>query len=407
MRSISDLLFPICDWDAGRQPSPKRKQGRNPNPDRKGGIRPSTDKQTAACPWHPAHGTRGPNRKSQIKNRKSAPAALLLCALLLPLGCGEQPPAEPESLTTTAERGPLKFTVEVAPKSAWVGDPLTISLTVETPKDYVVQLPTDEDAFGGLTVRNIDTSDPRPHPAGGLQWHQTVVADSYVSGDVQIPPLVAKYAHKPADPAEEPVFENELVTDPLSIAVRSALTSQDTVFTPRDITGPLAPPKEPLSPWLIAGVSAAAVLVLAAVIFGIIALRRRALRPPPPILPEVWALRELAALEAAELIGRGEAKTFYYRLSEIARVYIERKFDLAAPEMTTEEFLTMLARDHGAVPYDADRLRAFLEACDLVKYAALTPRAEDAETALGTARAFVDATAAAPSVSNEKGGRAA
>ena len=71
------------------------------------------------------------------------------------------------------------------------------------------------------------------------------------------------------------------------------------------------------------------------------------------------------------------------------------RFRLRAPEMTTEEFLTALSRDRSAVPYDAGALRSFMEACDLVKYAALEPRAEDAAAALGAARTFVEQSAAA------------
>ena len=55
-------------------------------------------------------------------------------------------------------------------------------------------------------------------------------------------------------------------------------------------------------------------------------------------------------------------------------------------------------------PYDASRLSDFLQACDLVKYAALRPRGEDADQALGTARVFIDATAAATQRSAFSGG---
>ena len=47
------------------------------------------------------------------------------------------------------------------------------------------------------------------------------------------------------------------------------------------------------------------------------------------------------------------------------------------------------------MPYDAERLREFREACDIVEYGAFRPQREDAENALTPARAFVDATAAA------------
>jgi hypothetical protein len=121
------------------------------------------------------------------------------------------------------------------------------------------------------------------------------------------------------------------------------------------------------------------------------------MRPPPPILPEVWALRALAELASYDWVEYARVREYYYRLTEIVRSYVERKFGLAAPDRTTEEFLGMLARRRSALPYDAQRLRDFLEACDVVKYAALEPRREDADGALATARAFVHATAAAAS----------
>ena len=339
-------------------------------------------------------------------------AALLISAAAIS-SCRQKTPTAPNSVIDTAERGPFKFAVEVSPKRVWIGDPITVELRVETPEAQVVQFPSEDD-LGGLAVLHTETVGPRPGVEGGLVWQQTITATSYASGVVEIPALVVKYAPNPAEPDTRPVFERELATEPLKIEVRSALTSQDSVFEPRDITGTLMPPKEPLSPGVWAAIVGA--VVGAAALLGLLIgwLRRLARRPAPPALPEIWALRALAELEAAGLIDRGRAKQYYYSLSEIVRVYIERKFGLAAPEMTTEEFLGTLARNRGALPYDADRLRDFLQACDLVKYAAFTPRAAEAEQALSIARAFIDATAAAaqqsaaaPDVPREQGGQAA
>ena len=164
---------------------------------------------------------------------------------------------------------------------------------------------------------------------------------------------------------------------------------------PRDITGTLVPARmfsQAAPPWLLAlGITLA--LVAALIIFWRWQSRRR--RERPAILPEIWALQSLAELERTDWIGTGRAREFYYRLSEIIRAYIEKKFALAAPEMTTEEFLLTLTRLRGALPYDAERLRAFLQACDIVKYAAYSPQREDAEQVLATARTFVYETAAA------------
>ncbi len=335
------------------------------------------------------------------------PSAWLLFGLFLIAfaGCRQDTPAEPGTLTDTAERGPFSLTVEVTPKQVWVGDPITIRILVETPEDQLVQFPAGDD-FGDLEIAGTDTDESRPGVEGGLVWKQTITAEAFISGVVEIPPLAIKYASKPTEPDAEPVFEHELAIDAMEIEVRSALTSQDAVFQPRDITGTLAPPRKPLGPAVWAAIVGGLILAAVLLTLLIVWLRRLANRPAPPILPEVWALRELSRLETAGLIDRGQAKEYYYRLSEIVRKYIELKFALAAPEMTTEEFLIKLARDRGALPYDADRLRAFLEACDLVKYAAFEPHTEQAAQALGSARAFIDATAAT-TLQREAGGQAA
>ncbi|MCK4340108.1 MAG: hypothetical protein KAY37_00100 [Phycisphaerae bacterium] len=326
---------------------------------------------------------------------------LLLFPLLLLSGCRRQPIPEPELVRDIVERGPLKFTVEAGPLEAQVGDSLTVTLTVETPTGYSVSFPTEE-AFGDLDARAIDAPNPRPTSTGML-WRRDYAFEPLFSGLLEIPPLTVRYA--PPETSTQPLgrhggrplrhsLEHELVSNAIQLEVRSALTESDSPDRPRDITGTLLTPKPPRSAWhwaVLAAANAGAFMV-AMLIYR--TLRRRALRPPPPILPEVWALRALEELAAGTWLEQGRKREYYYRLTEIVRSYIERKFSLAAPEMTTEEFLAALARDQRALPYDADRLRLFLEACDIVKYAAGSARREDAEAALAMARAFVHATAA-------------
>lgn len=310
-------------------------------------------------------------------------------------------------MSDTAERGPLKLFVEASPKLVWFGDPITVTLTMRTPQEYAVEFPPVA-AFGEIRATLGETRDPRPAADGGLEWRQTYTVESFTAGTLEIPPLAVKYGKRMQTATSRPasnvisklpaaaavVFENEIAAGTLKIEVRSALTSQDSTMSPRDVTGTIVPPWR-LTPWEWAAVAGIAILG-AGLMFGVIRwiqIRRR--RPPPPIAPEVWALRALAELSGGDWIESGRAKEFYYRLSEVVRKYVELKFSVAAPEMTTEEFLVALSRDRGALPFDAGRLRPFMNACDLVKYAAYGPPREDAEEALGTARSFVDSTAAA------------
>jgi hypothetical protein len=105
-----------------------------------------------------------------------------------------------------------------------------------------------------------------------------------------------------------------------------------------------------------------------------------------------WARAQIAALIAADLIARGLVQEFYYRISAVVRGYIERRFDVSAPEMTTEEFLAAAARDRRFDAAATLELRRFLTACDLVKYARHHPVTGEWDELLKTASDFVERT---------------
>lgn len=301
-----------------------------------------------------------------------------------------------DSLGDSTERGPLKLVVEASPAHPWIGDPVHLQVRMHTPTDFVVQFPGAKD-FGDLPVRRLDADQAvaAQRVENGLEWTARYELDTVASGPVEIPPIVIKYAHAPADPAAKPEFSSELASSTLRVEVRSALTTQDSIGRPRDISGTLALPKAPLTARQWAAIAGGSLLILAALAGVGVMIRNRLRRPAPLILPEIWALEQLGAMRGSDPVGTGRVREYYYRLSEIVRRYIELKFSLAAPERTTEEFLALLARDRKALHYDARKLGEFLEACDIVKYAAFTPIREDADAALSTATAFVHATAAA------------
>ena len=81
------------------------------------------------------------------------------------------------------------------------------------------------------------------------------------------------------------------------------------------------------------------------------------------------------------------------RLSDIVRSYLEGRFHLRAPEMTTEEFLQAAQRDPQLAPPQRSLLGTFLSEADLVKFARYVPAADDSERAYRAAREFVQSTA--------------
>jgi hypothetical protein len=114
--------------------------------------------------------------------------------------------------------------------------------------------------------------------------------------------------------------------------------------------------------------------------------------PVPPIPAHEWASREFAKLLAENLVASGRIRDFYFRLSDIVRGYIERRFEVSAPEMTTEDFLAEVSHDRRFGHQNTLELQRFLMACDLVKYAGFRPDPDDADVLTRAAMDFVERT---------------
>jgi len=110
--------------------------------------------------------------------------------------------------------------------------------------------------------------------------------------------------------------------------------------------------------------------------------------------PRERALEELAELMARDLVGKNMVKEFYLELTMIVRRYIERAHAIRAPEQTTEEFLAAVSSDNRFGQEVINRLRLFLEAADLVKFAAYHPESDAISRATETARSYVVTDAA-------------
>ena len=110
---------------------------------------------------------------------------------------------------------------------------------------------------------------------------------------------------------------------------------------------------------------------------------------PPPIPSHILAWRELEALVERQKQGELEPEIFVSELSNVLRRYIERRFDLRAPELTTEEFLNLLTKDAGELKSQQSVLKQFLEFTDLVKFADQKVKDEDVEKGFEFIKTFI------------------
>lgn len=159
-----------------------------------------------------------------------------------------------------------------------------------------------------------------------------------------------------------------------------------------DIRGPKPlieiPVAEPATPWFLYGLSGALALLVIGLLVWMVKRRSK-----PETSVEDLAKRELERLdrEGSDL----EAGDFALAASQVVRNFIERKFGLAAPRRTTEEFLQELAqKENQAISSRMDPLRGFLKSCDMAKFAGADLSVGDRGELVAKARAFVDARVA-------------
>ena len=112
----------------------------------------------------------------------------------------------------------------------------------------------------------------------------------------------------------------------------------------------------------------------------------------PQLLPWEIAYENLERLKNENLLARGLIKEYYIRLSDIVRHYLEGRFQLRAPEMTTEEFLHSLQYSTELNAQHKESLKNFLNACDMVKFAKYDPDVRESEQSFLFAKKLVDET---------------
>ena len=324
-----------------------------------------------------------------------APLAALPLALA---ACGgEVPPEAPAPLADAADaeaplsaetrQGPVTATVSLSPASPRLGDSLALTLTVEAEQGVAVEMPAFGDALGRFAI--VDFAPGRETTERGTRLWQRYTLQVSASGRQRIPRLRVTFTDERGTAAGQGGPPRELMTDELGFKVESMLPEGAAAAA-------LRPARDPLPelagswlarywPWL-----AALVTIAAATGFGVVFWhRRRAFRARLTAYDR--AARRLQRLRRAGLPAASGLDAWYVELSDIVRRYIEERFALRAPELTTEEFLSEAGRSALSKPHRG-LLSAFLEICDRVKFARYHPGQEESRQALDVAQRFLDET---------------
>ena len=323
----------------------------------------------------------------------------VLVALLLTAMAHAQTPDASPAATASPAPSPVEVHAAVEKGDITIGQRFRYTIEVVAPKAIEIMLAQPTERLGDFEI--VDFGDAPSTERDGktviTRWFQLV---GYEVGNhlVKSPPV--RYRLPGEDLTEAPA-------DEIGVTIASLLAKEPNATDIRDIKKPEEPPFD----WQRYYVVGAALAGLALLAFIVHRLWRRPWRigagPPPRPAHEI-AHEELARLRARGLPEQGAFKEYYSSLTAIVRSYLEQRFRLRAPEMTTEEFLMVTARGAAALQGSHRALLGdFLGESDLVKFARHHPTLDDAERAFGAAARFVDETAAAearPNVPPRAGG---
>ena len=236
----------------------------------------------------------------------------------------------------------------------FIGDRVKLDITLRKARGYDVVFPEVPKELGDFTF--VESRPIR----GGYEYLLSV----YETGVHIIPPIQIRY--KKSNTEDWVIAESPKV----SVEVLSVLTGEEKDI--RDLKA-LVFLKSTVSRIFFAVVLVFFILgVIWIIWYGkkskIFIRRKKKIKTPHDI-----AYKQLEALRRKELPQKGLIKMYYTELSDIIRRYIENRFLLRAPEMTTEEFMAIVKQSSELAQEHKELLKVFLSQCDMVKFAKYGP----------------------------------
>ena len=282
--------------------------------------------------------------------------------------------------------GPVRAQLAVGPKAPRLGDPITLELVVEAEAGVEVIMPPFGDQLGRFHIVDFVPATVGS-PDGATLASQRYTLDAPMSGRQRIPPLLVEFVDRRSDPNNEEISElllDEVVLDIVSVLPQGALHQELRPLRPKlpPLEAELSPAEEHW-PWFLFG--GIALVVMIALGFAYWVGRGRVVA----VDPWEFAMKRLNTLHQQGPPSAAQADAWYVELTHLVRQYIEARYGLRAPELTTEEFLRQAGASEAIKPEHRQTLRSLLLDADRVKFAGYKPHKEESAEALEQARLFL------------------
>ncbi len=264
---------------------------------------------------------------------------------------------------------------------------LKLSVSIASGKKIVWPLIGDSIAAGVEVVSKSKIDTVFSTDKKMLDLIQRVRITSFDSG-IHVLPFIPFYNSESRD-------SSSIIAQTESLMLNVQTIQVDTTRAFKDSKGPLGIPitfREML-PWILGGLGVIAIISFIVYYF----IRKKKDKPllmfsaKPELPPHVAALEDLEKLRMAKLWQSGRVKEYHTALTDIIRIYIERKYQIMAMEMTSDEILSSLK--YNKVPNEArSALSDIFVLSDLVKFAKANPLPDEHDISLKKSVEFVKLT---------------
>lgn len=327
-------------------------------------------------------------------SRKTIRIALLVAAgaLAVCTGCRRDPG---DAKTVTAfevdqvhERGPVTVHVRLDRTKITIAETVLLQLEATVRPDYEIRMPKVDEALQDFGLVGWDHLGRRLDANNHVVTTYEYRLEPFLSGRYEIPAFTFTFHD-----VNEPDTKHELTSEPIAVEVTSLLGEQRAELVIEDIEDVVPMQRKATTwwAWLLVGAGLALASAGGLTWFSLRRSRATKTQPVRKAAHEI-AYANLRALVARKLVEQGKIKEFYERISGILRYYIEHRFDLHAPERTTEEFLGELGWTDVLAGPDKAVLEEFLTHCDLVKFAKHDPTTEQIQRTFDLVKDFIERT---------------
>ena len=331
------------------------------------------------------------NRTHKYKCTRIRSYAIVTCALLLVCtGCKEDTGGRGRQIKFEIDqdyqRGPLTVHVRIDKTKLTIAETFLLEFEAAIEPGFEVQMPKVDKVLENFGIVDWDNLGDKLDENNNVVRRYRYRLEPFLSGTFPIPDFTFEF-YDVNNPEEK---RYELTTEPIDIEVTSLLGEQRAELVIADIEDVVQMPKR--SSYRALWVSGI-VCIIAVVCFWLYLRRKGAIELVRIFKPaHEIAYDRLRALVKEDLVKKGKIKEFYEQISDILRHYIEHRFNLRAPERTTEEFLIELATAEVLGATDRADLGEFLKLSDLVKFAKHNPTTEQIQKTFDLVKNFIEKT---------------